>query len=68
MSISRSEAPPPARLWATIRRRIRDGIPRRLRTRAMKRWLATHLLPEELLYPPAPPHGPDAALGASDSE
>ncbi len=51
MSISSSDAPAAARLWARVRRRIRDCIPRRLRSRATKRWLGTHLLPEELLYP-----------------
>ncbi|MFY9550920.1 MAG: hypothetical protein WAU32_07205 [Thermoanaerobaculia bacterium] len=51
MSIRSSSAPPAAGLWATVRRRIRDRIAPQFRPRAVKRWLATHLLPEELLYP-----------------
>src|SRR5262245_42251295 len=47
MSISGdTNAPPADGLWA----RIRDRIPARFRPQAVKRWLATHLLPEEILY------------------
>src|ERR1700675_460044 len=49
--IKAPDAPPAARLWERFRRRIRDGIRPRFRPRPVKRWLATHLLPEELLYP-----------------
>jgi hypothetical protein len=51
MFSSSSDAPPAAGLWVRVRRRIRDCIPPQFRTRAVRRWLATHLLPEELLYP-----------------
>ena len=51
MSISGdTNAPPADGLWARIRSRIRDRIPPRFRPQAVKRWLATHLLPEEFLY------------------
>ena len=45
-----SSALPDAGSWARLRSRIRHRIPPRFRPRAVQRWLATHLLPEGLLY------------------
>lgn len=47
---SASNNAPRAGSWVRVRSRNRDRIPPRSRLQAAKRWLATHLLPEALVY------------------